>query len=131
MPGATRQWEHVLEAISGYLWLGRLLSTGDPIYRSAWNFATMGEQPVTVGELSTLLLRRWSEQLSWLADAEGCLNGGGEAGKLRPESRQAGGVHRGGGLGADRFTGEPARQGDIRPLPPSRARAGKGLPRTV
>jgi CDP-glucose 4,6-dehydratase len=89
MPAATRPWQHVLEAISGYLWLGRLLATGDPIYRSAWNFATMGGQPVTVGELSTLLLRRWSEQLSWVADAEGGLNGGAEAVLLRLDSDKA------------------------------------------
>lgn len=37
-PDATRPWQHVLEPLSGYLWLGaRLLSDGQR-YAGAWNF---------------------------------------------------------------------------------------------
>lgn len=88
MPAATRPWQHVLEAVSGYLWLGRLLATGDAVYRSAWNFATLSEQPVTVGELSTLLLRRWSGQ-SWVAEDGAGRNDGAEAMLLRLDTDKA------------------------------------------
>lgn len=58
IPAATRPWQHVLEPLSGYLLLGRLLATGDPAYRTAWNFAPMGERPATVLELAGKLLTR-------------------------------------------------------------------------
>jgi CDP-glucose 4,6-dehydratase len=58
-PSATRPWQHVLEPLSGYLWLGRLLATGDLVYRSAWNFAPSAEAPVPVGELARRFIQRW------------------------------------------------------------------------
>ncbi|NCC60181.1 MAG: CDP-glucose 4,6-dehydratase [Verrucomicrobiae bacterium] len=38
-PSAVRPWQHVLEPLSGYLWLGCLLQGGDSVlYEGAWNF---------------------------------------------------------------------------------------------
>ena len=42
-PDATRPWQHVLEPLSGYLWLGaRLLRDGQG-YAGAWNFGPTGQ----------------------------------------------------------------------------------------
>lgn len=37
-PGAVRPWQHVLEPLSGYLLLGRLLCESNPRAVGAWNF---------------------------------------------------------------------------------------------
>ena len=37
-PGATRPWQHVLEPLSGYLWLGSLMLKNGTEYSGAWNF---------------------------------------------------------------------------------------------
>jgi CDP-glucose 4,6-dehydratase len=58
-PTATRPWQHVLEPLSGYLWLARKLATGDPLYRSAWNFAPSAEVSVQVQDLATRFLACW------------------------------------------------------------------------
>jgi len=47
-PEAVRPWQHVLEPLSGYLWLGaRLLTDGQDV-AGAWNFGPLdtGERPV-------------------------------------------------------------------------------------
>ncbi|URZ00952.1 CDP-glucose 4,6-dehydratase [Clostridium felsineum] len=37
-PQATRPWQHVLEPLSGYLWLGALMLKDSKKYSSGWNF---------------------------------------------------------------------------------------------
>ncbi len=59
-PEATRPWQHVLEPLSGYLWLGRLLAEHGRDYAEAWNFGPNGGDPVTVGALVARVLDRWS-----------------------------------------------------------------------
>jgi CDP-glucose 4,6-dehydratase len=46
-PQATRPWQHVLEPLSGYLWLGRHLLLGEtaPRYAQAWNFGPVSGSP--------------------------------------------------------------------------------------
>lgn len=51
-PGAVRPWQHVLEPLSGYLWLGaQLLSDGGSTYAKAWNFGPHPEGARTVQDL--------------------------------------------------------------------------------
>jgi len=58
-PDAVRPWQHVLEALSGYLWLGaRLLSDG-PRYSAPWNFGPEAGPALTVLQLVQGLLARW------------------------------------------------------------------------
>jgi CDP-glucose 4,6-dehydratase len=48
-PDAIRPWQHVLEPLSGYLWLGAQLLADGRRYEGAWNFgptAQGSEQPV-------------------------------------------------------------------------------------
>ena len=65
-PQATRPWQHVLEPVSGYLWLGaRLLSDGD-LDGEAFNFGPGNAQDKTVADLLASMTRRW-EGAQWEA----------------------------------------------------------------
>lgn len=57
-PGAIRPWQHVLEPVSGYLWLGaRLLS--DPSCSGGWNFGPAPAERLAVGALVRAILAAW------------------------------------------------------------------------
>ncbi len=62
--GATRPWQHVLEALSGYLWLGARLSQRGPLHfdarlASAFNFGPSLDCNRTVLELVCEILKHW------------------------------------------------------------------------
>jgi CDP-glucose 4,6-dehydratase len=57
-PGATRPWQHVLEPLSGYLWLGAgLLDGGSDGLRDGWNFGPGLDAARTVAELADAMIR--------------------------------------------------------------------------
>jgi CDP-glucose 4,6-dehydratase len=63
---ATRPWQHVLEPLSGYLWLATSLSSQNSAIRnpqsaleSAFNFGPAHESNRTVAELVTEVLKHW------------------------------------------------------------------------
>lgn len=62
---ATRPWQHVLEPLSGYLWLAAILanpglSEADPsLVPSAFNFGPGNESNRTVAELVAEVLQHW------------------------------------------------------------------------
>lgn len=59
-PKATRPWQHVLEPLSGYLWLGaRLMAPDGQSVAEAWNFGpeTASVQPVS--RLADLMVEAW------------------------------------------------------------------------
>ena len=59
---ATRPWQHVLEPLSGYLWLAASLSqlsTFDSQLTSAFNFGPEKEANRSVGDLVTEILKSW------------------------------------------------------------------------
>ncbi len=62
---ATRPWQHVLEPLSGYLWLGALLANprlakhDSQLLASAFNFGPTHESNRTVAELVTEVLKHW------------------------------------------------------------------------
>lgn len=65
-PMATRPWQHVLEPLSGYLWLGaRLLmeeseaGDGPPLDKEAFNFGPAAEVNATVAQVADALSRHW------------------------------------------------------------------------
>jgi CDP-glucose 4,6-dehydratase len=59
-PQAVRPWQHVLEAVSGYLWVGALMARTSGAHTSAYNF---GPEPtargVTVEEIVRVLFAQW------------------------------------------------------------------------
>ncbi len=62
---ATRPWQHVLEPLSGYLWLGALLASPHPEswkheLRTSFNFGPHIQSNRTVGDLTTEILKHWS-----------------------------------------------------------------------
>lgn len=66
-PQATRPWQHVLEPLGGYLWLGALLAGNAALERvpdaravsSAFNFGPLTEANCSVGLLVSEILRHW------------------------------------------------------------------------
>lgn len=62
---ATRPWQHVLEPLSGYLWLAAVLAnpkfskTNPPLISSAFNFGPSHESNRTVAELVAEVLKHW------------------------------------------------------------------------
>ena len=83
---ATRPWQHVLEPLSGYLWLGALLTGNVRLPRvpdsgavsAAFNFGPLPEANRSVGQLVDEVLKHWPG--CWRSDtANGVLH---EAGLL-------------------------------------------------
>ncbi len=56
-PQATRPWQHVLEPLSGYLWLGACLFD-DVRFAQAWNFGPADPKTWTVSEIASYALAR-------------------------------------------------------------------------
>lgn len=58
-PQAVRPWQHVLESLSGYLWLAtQLLEHGQP-FAEAWNFGPTEWQGVTVEKVVEKCVALW------------------------------------------------------------------------
>ncbi|HZL99549.1 MAG TPA: CDP-glucose 4,6-dehydratase, partial [Planctomycetota bacterium] len=58
-PQSTRPWQHVLEPLAGYLWLGRRLLAGDAGACEAWNFGPHERDTRPVRELVEALVAAW------------------------------------------------------------------------
>jgi len=67
-PHATRPWQHVLEALHGYLLLGARLMGGEPALARAFNFGPQASDNLAVGAVLTALERHWPELRWQLAD---------------------------------------------------------------
>lgn len=64
-PQALRPWQHVLEPLAGYLWLGARLAGPDGArFAEAWNFGPDPEDARTVGDLADAMLATW-ERPGW------------------------------------------------------------------
>lgn len=80
-PKATRPWQHVLEPLSGYLWLAaNLLSRPNGINGESFNFGPPAEVNASVHELLLAMSEHWQGK-SWRVE-ESAL-GGKEAGLLK------------------------------------------------
>ncbi len=59
-PASLRPWQHVLEPLAGYLWLGARLGAPDGAhYAQAWNFGPNPTEVKDVGTLAAAMLERW------------------------------------------------------------------------
>jgi len=93
-PGAVRPWQHVLESLSGYLWLGANLWRGADeardeagAFHGAWNFGPGAENNVTVREVVELFVKTWGGG-EW-RPAPGAAEQPHEAGLLVLDARKA------------------------------------------
>ena len=59
-PESTRPWQHVLEPLSGYLWLGaQLWNDREHLDGEAFNFGPGPQQDMTVADLLEAMAKRW------------------------------------------------------------------------
>ncbi len=58
-PKATRPWQHVLEPLSGYLLLGKLLYEKGQEFAEAWNFGPSDSSIMTVEEIVKKSIEIW------------------------------------------------------------------------
>lgn len=58
-PAATRPWQHVLEPLSGYLWLGARLSVDAKLNGQSFNFGPKAEQNRRVIDLIQDIFKHW------------------------------------------------------------------------
>ena len=58
-PGSTRPWQHVLEPLSGYLWLGARMLSDPSLDGEAFNFGPGDQQDKTVADLLESMAGRW------------------------------------------------------------------------
>ncbi len=56
-PGAVRPWQHVLDALSGYLALAEALARDPASYSRSWNFGPLRSPGWTVAEVAEFALR--------------------------------------------------------------------------
>jgi CDP-glucose 4,6-dehydratase len=64
-PEATRPWQHVLEAVEGYLLLAEALAKGIPDAAGAWNFGPSDGDHRSVAWMAGELAERWGDGAVW------------------------------------------------------------------
>jgi len=60
-PIATRPWQHVLEPLSGYLWLGAKMLEDTKNYNSGWNFGPRDTDVLSVEDVLKLSIKAWGK----------------------------------------------------------------------
>ncbi len=63
-PRAVRPWQHVLEPLSGYLWLAARLHGEPAVHAGAWNFGPEAVGSAPVGEVADRVVAAWGSG-SW------------------------------------------------------------------
>jgi CDP-glucose 4,6-dehydratase len=85
-PGAVRPWQHVLDALNGYLMLAdRLLADGTP-FAGAWNFGPSESSGCTVAAIAEMFLASWGSAHRCIIESTVAPN---EAPSLRLDSSRA------------------------------------------
>ena len=73
-PGATRPWQHVLDAVRGALVLAEHL---DPAQSEAgppaWNFGPPADVVHSVADVATLAAKAWGDSASWVREDDGSI----------------------------------------------------------
>jgi CDP-glucose 4,6-dehydratase len=63
-PNATRPWQHVLEPVAGYLWLGAKLLTDGPRFAEPWNFGPQERRGISTRQMVEKAIELW-ESGAW------------------------------------------------------------------
>lgn len=58
-PHAIRPWQHVLEPLSGYLWLAAKQYLEPGLYEGGWNFGPGSTGNVPVSDIATMVVNEW------------------------------------------------------------------------
>lgn len=69
-PNATRPWQHVLEPLSGYLWLGANITQNTDLFVSGWNFGPVDQGIYPVKEVVEKIKTYWSSPKSEIVVTE-------------------------------------------------------------
>lgn len=85
-PAATRPWQHVLDALCGYLLLAERLHADGNRFAEAWNFGPDSSAERPVSEVMEVLTPFWGEDASWQAHHA---SGPHEASRLALDSSKA------------------------------------------
>lgn len=64
-PHSVRPWQHVLEPLSGYMWLAVNLLQGEAHFASPWNFGPLERQAITTKAIAEKLISLWGDG-SWV-----------------------------------------------------------------
>jgi CDP-glucose 4,6-dehydratase len=59
-PQAIRPWQHVLEPLSGYLWLAAMQWKSPGVHEGGWNFGPGGKGNISVSELVEIAVAHWN-----------------------------------------------------------------------
>ena len=85
-PDAVRPWQHVLEALGGYIAIAERLMAGDRSFADAWNFGPSDEDARPVGWIVERMRAAWGDGDAPLLDSGPRPH---EAGLLRLDSSKA------------------------------------------
>lgn len=85
-PRASRPWQHVLDALFGYLLLGMRLSLSSDDFDEAWNFGPLSDERITVMEFSERVVAAWGHGRVKVAQHDESWR---EAALLRLDSRKS------------------------------------------
>lgn len=85
-PGSVRPWQHVLEALNGYLMLAERLLAGERVFADGWNFGPSDEDARPVSWIVERMRTAWGEGAAAITDSGSHRH---EAGLLRLDSSKA------------------------------------------
>jgi CDP-glucose 4,6-dehydratase len=85
-PNATRPWQHVLEPLSGYLWVATRLKADGNLSGEAFNFGPTYSDSKTVKDVIDCLAHTWSGKAAHIVVPSGCDS---EAGLLQLNCEKA------------------------------------------
>jgi CDP-glucose 4,6-dehydratase len=64
-PGAVRPWQHVLEALVGYVEIAERLLAGEGRFAEAWNFGPADEDARPVAWIANRMAEAWGVESGW------------------------------------------------------------------
>ena len=67
-PNSIRPWQHVLEPLQGYLFLGQRLCENRVKFNGGWNFGPAKDQVITVRELVCLASEIWGTEPDFISE---------------------------------------------------------------
>lgn len=65
-PGSIRPWQHVLEALWGYIKLAEAILCKGSRYEGPWNFGPNTESFIPVSDIADRLVKLWGENARWV-----------------------------------------------------------------